>query len=218
MAIPNFRNIYETAQDSACKWDKGVQLKMQEKSSLPSLACHSPGWLGAERWADSWASCFLFLMGELGWCNSLFFDLTGSFPSPFLSYSPHGHILLLSGIISAPWAQAFVWCFRHQIYCMLSEWPKEARFLLLKTPLAQMTKGSLNCRHKGWERERKGRDQSGVITILPSQQHTAGTTAVLRVHGTVCTWNSSKLPASEKGNQYSCKGVACLCQWAFILC
>lgn len=32
----------------------------------------------------------------------------------------------------------------------------------------------------------------------------------------MCAWNSSKLPASEKGNQYSCEGVACLCQRAFI--
>lgn len=83
---------------------------------------------------------------------------------------------------------------------MLSEWPKEARFLLLKIPLAQTTKGSLNFRHKRWRRERKGQEPSEVIMILPSQKRTKGMTTELRVHGTVCAWNSSKLPASKKGN------------------
>lgn len=125
---------------------------------------------------------FLFLTGEQGWWNSLFFDSMGNFPTPSLSYSLHDHSLLLSGMISALWAQEFVWCSRHQIYSTLSEWPKEARSLLLKTPLARMTKGSLSCRHKGWERE-EGTRSVRSDTVFPSQQHTAGVT-VLRVQGT----------------------------------
>lgn len=57
-------------------------------------------------------------------------------------------------------------------------------------------------------RERKGWDQSGVITILPSRQHTAGTR----------TWNRSKPPACERGNPYGHEGVARLCPWASSLC
>lgn len=167
-----------------------------------SLPWHGrrPGWLGAacsEQFLT--APRFPFLTGEPGWGNSLFFGLTGNFPSPFLSYSPHGHGLLLSGIISALWAQAFVWCSRHQIYCTLSEWPKEARFLLLKTPLARMTKGSLNCRHKGWEREKgTGPVRGDYDPPLPATHHGDGCAAR--------PWNSSKPPACEKGNRYSHEG------------
>lgn len=34
MAAPNFRNIYQTPQSSACKEDKGVQLKIQKETGL----------------------------------------------------------------------------------------------------------------------------------------------------------------------------------------
>lgn len=89
---------------------------------------------------------------------------------------------------------------------MLSERPKEAIFLLCNTPLARMTKGSLNCRHKGWGRERKGQDQSGVVAILPSQQRTLGMRAVCVymeqcVHGTAvnCLRARKEINTAAKG-------------------
>ena len=64
--------------------------------------------------------------------------------------------------------------------------------MLLKTPLARITKGSLNCKHKGWEREEGTRPVRGDYDP-PLPAAPAGT-AVLGVEG-----NSSK-PAREKGN------------------
>lgn len=161
------RNVSETVPDSVCKKDKGVQLRIHKKRQ-PAPA-QFPAW---RRWGQralsrSDSSCLLFLTGEQGLWNSLFFDLTGNFLTLSLSYSPHGHGRLLSGIISALWAQAFVWCPRHQIYCTLSEWPKEAGFLLLKTPLARMTKGGVNYRHKGREREEGTGPVRGDYRALP---------------------------------------------------
>ena len=65
--------------------------------------------------------------------------------------------------------------------------------MLLKTPLARITKGSLNCKYKGWEREEGMRPVRGDYkSPLPA---TPVGTAVLGVQG-----DGSKSPASEKGN------------------
>lgn len=65
--------------------------------------------------------------------------------------------------------------------------------MLLKTPLARITKGSLNCKYKGWEREEGMRPVRGDYD--PPLPATPAGTAVLGVQG-----NSSKPPESEKGN------------------
>lgn len=177
IAVPKFRNVGDCSR--ACLqriklMQSGMQEKLRRTGSLPWQDHHPKGSWGQRALSRFFtASGFLFLSSEQSWWNSLFFDSTGNFPTPSLSYSPHGRGLLLSGIISALWAQEFVWCSRHQIYCTRSEWPKEARFLLLKTPLARITKGSLNCKYKGWEREEGMRPVRGDY-ILPSQQHPRG--------------------------------------------
>lgn len=66
MALPKFRNIYKTAQYSACKGDKGVQLKIQVKTASLGMSPSrvAAGSAQSRLWT---ASCFLFLTGELGW-------------------------------------------------------------------------------------------------------------------------------------------------------
>lgn len=173
------------------------------------LACHQPGWLGAVHRADSGrphASYFSW-MSWVGKNPLLWLDW--QFP-------------MFASFVFSTWLQSsFVWdyfCTVNTSICLMFQTSN----ILYALRVAKGSK-TLACenftvmkdkRQSELQTQRMGQREEGTTRTSrqwrgsspPRNIRWRRTRAMLCVHGTVCTWNSSKPPASEKEINAAAKG------------
>lgn len=179
---PSSGSIYETTQDPACIEGKGVSWRFwQGAASLGTVAVRG-GW-GQRALSNSWQprGSHFSRVNRVGETASSLAWLVISRPHFF-------RILHMATVFFC------LGLFLHCEHKHLFDVP-DIKYTV-RSPSGQRKRDSCfwKLHWQEWQkavwtadtkdgRERKGRDQSGVITILPSQQHTTGT-VVLRVPGT----------------------------------